>query len=484
MRVFFPLLFCVCAFLLAGCSTNPATGARQFTALMSPQEEIKVGAEEHRKIKQQFGFYDDEGVAAYVRAVGARVVEDTERPDVTYKFFVLDSPIVNAFALPGGYIYVSRGLLALANSEAELAAVLAHEAGHITARHSAERYSHSVLTSLGTTVLSTVIGGGAGVGQALGLGSDLYLSSYSRGQESEADRLGVRYLVRGGYDPQAMQRFLESLQASSDLQAKIDGKSSKGFSYFSTHPATQDRVIAAGVEAEYYAATGDVKRDQYLEAMDGLTFGDSAAQGFVKDGRFVHPKIGFMFDVPDGFRVINQPSQVIVAAKDKSGALMVFDMISGADIDDPEVFLKESWLKGKDYKNMRRTQINGMQSVMADIEGQVDNKAMKITLVAVRWNDDVYARFQIALPVDHKGDEALDALSAASKSLSHLSDDDKERLKPQHVRLVTARAGDTVYSLARRQVFETLQDDHFRVLNGLKEDDPLVAGRTYKLIVQ
>ena len=202
---------------LNACSTNPATGRTQFAALMSPQQENQVGAEEHPNIIAEFGEYDNARVQTYVRQVGARVTRNTERPDVDYKFYVVDSPIVNAFALPGGYIYISRGLLAVADSEAELAAVLGHEAGHITGRHSAERYSRGVVTQLGAGILAAAVDS-AGVSQALGLGSDLYLKSYSRSQENEADTLGIRYLAQNGYDPSAMTSFLENLQNASALR--------------------------------------------------------------------------------------------------------------------------------------------------------------------------------------------------------------------------------------------------------------------------
>ena len=161
---------------LCACSTNPATGKQQFAALMSPQQEVQASQDEHNKIVQQFGLYDNASVQSYVSEIGRKVSSDTERPDIQYKFFVIDDSMVNAFALPGGYIYMSRGLLALANSEAEVAAVLAHETGHVTARHSAERYSRGVVTSLGANVIGAALGSSA-ASQAIGLGSNLYLSS-------------------------------------------------------------------------------------------------------------------------------------------------------------------------------------------------------------------------------------------------------------------------------------------------------------------
>ena len=236
-----PLLMCSAIALLAGCSTNAATGRTQFAGLMSPQQETQVGASEHEKIVKQFGLYKNSKLQSYVTEIGKRVSVNTERADVQYKFFVLDSPIVNAFALPGGYVYISRGLMALSNSEAELAGVLAHEIGHVTARHSAERYSHGVVTSLGAAVIAAAVDS-TGVSQALGLGSNLYMSSYSRSQENEADSLGIRYLSKGGYEPKAMSSFLNAMQNQSAVDSKAKGEKSGGANYFSTHPATADRV--------------------------------------------------------------------------------------------------------------------------------------------------------------------------------------------------------------------------------------------------
>jgi predicted Zn-dependent protease len=237
---------------------------------MSPGQESSVGASEHQKVEQQFGFYNDPKLTAYVNEVGNKVTKDTERADVQYKFYVIDSPIVNAFALPGGYIYVSRGLLALANSEAELAAVLSHETGHITARHSAERYSHGVVTSLGAAVLGAAVGSD-GVSQALGVGSNLYLSSYSRGQENEADMLGLRYMTRGGYEPSAMSSFLKSLQNDTSLESRMQGgDGGDSTSYFSTHPATAERVSSTLSQAANYPKGGAVNHDRHLQMIENM----------------------------------------------------------------------------------------------------------------------------------------------------------------------------------------------------------------------
>ena len=461
------------AFLTA-CSTNPATGEQQFTALMSPQQETKVGASEHQKIIEQYGLYNNAQVNSYVSEVGRKVTQDTERPDVAYKFFVLDSPIVNAFALPGGYIYISRGLLALANNEAELAAVLAHETGHITGRHSAERYSRGVVTSLGAGILSAVLDS-QGASQALGVGANLYLSSYSRGQENEADSLGLRYMTRGGYDPAAMSSFLNSLKSQSDLDAQLAGRSGTGHNYFSTHPATGDRVNDTRAQATQFPSTNVFKRDEYLRTIDGLVYGDSADQGFVRGTKFYHPKIGFMFEMPDGFAVTNQPTQVVGTSQ--SGSAVIFDMASGSG--DPAAYIQK-WVQGKGLEGLERITVNGRQAATASFAGQVNGQPMTVRLVAIEYGNR-FARFQIAIPSNANA-ALLDGLKKTTYSFRTMTDREKQTIKPYKLDVFTAKSGDTVENIASKQPFERANVERFRVLNGLNASDRLVAGRMYKRV--
>ena len=464
------------AMMLAACSTNPATGEQQFTALMSPEQEVTVGASEHEKIVKQFGLYKNASMQTYVDEVGQRVVKDTERPDVKYKFYVLDSPIVNAFALPGGYIYLSRGLIALANSEAEMAAVLAHEAGHITGRHSAERYSRGVVTTLGAGVLSAVLGS-QGASQALGVGANLYLSSYSRGQETEADNLGLRYMTRGGYDADAMADFLYSLQRQSDVDARLAGRKGAGFNYFSTHPATGDRVANTRARAQSYQGKGVVNRDRHLKMIDGMIYGDSAAQGFARENTFYHPQIGFAFNVPDGFNINNQPTQV--TATSQSGAVMIFDMAGNKQGISPANYIR-AWVKDKELRGLETTRVNGMPAATAYFAGTVNGRATTIRLMAIKFGDR-FARFQIAIPKNASGNLEA-ALKKSAFSFRNMSASEKKNIRPYTLDTFTAKSGDTVASIARRQPFTKLQEERFRVLNGLAPNENLKAGRIYKRV--
>ena len=269
--------------LLGGCSTNPATGRSQFDAFMPASSEAAIGAEQHDRIIAQYGgTYNDPQLQAYVDRIGQSIARNTERSDVRYHFTLLDSPVVNAFALPGGYVYVTRGILAVANDEAELAGVLGHEIGHITARHQASRYSQGVLTTLGATLIGAAVGD-PNITRALGVGSNLYMSSYSRDQETEADLLGIRYLNRGGYDTMAVAGFPPCdgpvhLAPRTASLAKMPHKQA-------TSPATPKPGAAWPVQGRKPLAMKPrpiAGLAPYLAAIKGMTYGDSAEQGFVR----------------------------------------------------------------------------------------------------------------------------------------------------------------------------------------------------------
>jgi len=471
------------AALTAACSVNPATGRSSFTGFMSEGDELQVGRENHPKILEEFGGTSGgPELAAYVQDLGNRLAAKSERPDLKFTFTVLNSPIVNAFAVPGGYIYVTRGLLALANDEAELGGVIAHEIGHITARHSAERYSSSILTQIGLIGLGVATGSGDLVNLA-GTGAQVYLQSYSRDQEFEADMLGVRYLGRSAYDTRAMSEFLASMQADARLDATIAGNPNAAdqFNIMQTHPRTADRVARAVQEAGQPPADAIVNRDVYLQHIDGLLYGDDPSQGFIKGRRFAHPKMKIEFTVPQGF-VLNNSADAVVAIGPQ-GSQIVFDGGGQGYGGDMANYISGVWAKNIELRSLERTQINGMEAATGTALVNTRQGAAFARLVAIRANSGVIYRFLGIAP--RNGAQSLDsAFMSTASSFRRLSDAEAAALKPMRIRIVTVQPGDSVASLAGRMPFEDYREQRFRVLNGLESGEALTAGQRVKLIVE
>ncbi len=472
----FIVITSIAAMSLSACTTNPATGQSQFTALLPASSEAKVGADEHAKVEAQFGKFMTGPIADYVNSVGQRVAKNTERKDVQYRFYVLDTPMVNAFALPGGYTYFSRGLLTLANSEAELAAVIGHEIGHITARHAASRMSQGMVAGLGAAVIGAAVGGAAG--QVASLGSNLYISSYSRGQEHQSDELGVRYLHRAGYDPMAMAQFLYSLDRQSKLEAKENGKGT-GFNYFSTHPLTAERVQKARQEAAKFAANNTENRKTYLNKINGLIYGDSPDQGFAKGNRFYHPALDFTFTVPKGSKITNATSQVI--SQHPNGTTVVFDFAKSKTTN-PSTFVTQDWLKGKNAAPVEAISVNGQRGATTAFAGNVQGKNVTIRLTAIEKSPGQYYRFQMAIPRNVSG-AFTNELKETTYSLRKMTGREKASVQPKKIRVLVAPAGSTVASMANRMNVDGNKTERFLVLNGLQANQPIIAGQPYKIVM-
>ena len=285
-------------------------------------------------------------------------------------------------------------------------------------------------------------------------------------------------MTRGGYDPAAMASFLTSLQDQTVIESRAEGREAVQASYFSTHPATVERVNKTKSEAASYGQGGVVGHDSYLMAIDGMIYGDSPAQGFVRGRSFLHPSIGFGFDAPAGFRLVNQPAQVI--ATSDNGSVIVFDMAPGGDSPDAFTYLTQGWMKGA-AKDAERISVNGMNAATASFPGSVNGQPVTIRLLAIQWSPKQFARFQIAIP-QNASSGLIESLKAASYSFRRLGEAEKQALKPYVLRVVTAQPGDTVATLSSSQPFDDLREERFRVLNALDSDDQLVPGQKYKVV--
>ncbi len=478
----------MCAISLGGCmQTNVATGRSSYTGGATPQDDIATGRAQHPQMLEAFGGeYEDRRLAAYVTRLGERIAGFTEFR-YPYRFTVLNSPIVNAFALPGGFVYVSRGLLAIASNEAELAGVIAHELGHVVARHSAEREGATQIATLGILL-------GALGAQALGLpGRDvaqlgqtvagLAISSYSREQESEADRLGVRYMSRAGYDPEGMVSFLATLREQSQLEALMAGKPADSIderNMTATHPRTIDRVRAAqAAAAEARPANAVIAREQFLAAIDGMLFGDDPRQGIVRNTHFVHPGLRFEFTAPDGFRLDNTPQRL--TASHPRGAGMIFDLApmqrAAAVVD----YVRNEWARGTRLRDLQAITVNGIEAGTGWTSVNGRNGPLDIRLVAFRRDASSVYRMMFVTPTALTRQFA-EAFRRTTWSFRYLGAEEAAAIKAMRLLVVETQPGDSVSTLARTLPFGRFNEPFFRMLNDLGPNDGLRAGQKIKVI--
>lgn len=467
---------------LAGCAENPATGHETLN-LLSPAEEQQIGREQHPQVVEAFGgAYQDSALQAYVEKVGRTLVAQSELAGQSFTFTVLDSDIVNAMALPGGYVYVTRGLLALANDEAELAGVMAHEIGHVTAQHTAQRVTQSTLANIGLTVLGAVVGN-PGLANAAGVGAQALLQKYSRDQEFEADTLGIRYMARAGYDPAASATFLDSLGRQAALEAQLAGRSADGaakFNMMATHPRTTERVQRATEAAAVMAGGhGRLDRDAYLRQVDGMLYGDDPAEGVVRGHTFLHPRMQFSFTVPDGFRLVNGRDKV--TAMHPRGATILFDggRYPGGDI----LAYLRTGARNLQLAETESLTIDGMPAATGATRVNTDQGVVDLRLVVIRFDERTAYRFMFLTPQDQTAGWG-DALRRVTYSFRRLPPDEAARVRPYRIDLIQVRPDDSIASLAAALPFDTLQEERFTTLNGLRPGEPLQPGQMLKTVVE
>ncbi len=472
------------AALAAGCSTNPATGQTNFTGLGSTSGEIQASRDEHQRILAAFGGESDNAaVRAYVNGVSQRVASKTERTDLPYKFTVLNSPIVNAFVTPGGYVYITRGLLALADNEAELAGVLGHELGHANALHYAQRATRQTLAQFGLVLVGAALGGGelAKGTQMAALG---YLQAYSRDQEYEADQLGVRYMSRAGYDPRAAGSFLMKLQAYTDLEAEIRGANPNDddLDYLATHPDTVDRFQKAYAAAETTTVENPVlNADDYLDAINGLLYGESIDEGIVRGRLFVHPILKIRFEVPPGFELFDTPERIY--AEGPGNSLIVLDGDAKPAAGPMNNYLVFTWAAEIKLLNVTSFKVNGLEGATGYTQMQTNRGPMDMRLVAIRVDATHIYRFRFLTPPS-KTASMTPAVSATVQSFRTISAAEAAAIKPLRVQVVTVKQGETSQVLARRMAVENLQLKCFMVLNGLDATKQPKPGQRVKIITQ
>ncbi|GAB4171353.1 MAG: M48 family metalloprotease [Thalassobaculales bacterium] len=473
------LIFCLSLLLAA------VPAAAQF---MTPENEAEIGRQEHPKILKEFGgAYPDPALGAYVAGIGLRLARASDRPDIAYTVTVLNAAMVNAFALPGGYVYVTRGLMALADTEAELAGVLAHEIGHVTARHSAARYNKGMLAQLGVGILGAL--GGGGLAQALGLGAQVYLQGFSREQEFEADQLGVRTLVRAAYRPEAMAGFLAKLGDQSRVDAQMAGRPPgevDRFDMMATHPRTPDRVgramqAAADLPRPDNASDG---REEYLRRIDGMIYGDDPKEGLVRGRAFVHPALRLRFEVPPGFRLVNGSDQV--AAYGPGGAAIRFTMARSRSAD-PAQHIAREWGANLPLGGVEALSVAGLPAAAARADVRLDSGPAVLRLVAIRgeWPQGGTAMYRFLFLSTPQAARELDRpFRDTVYSFRRLSAEEAAGIRPLRIRLHRVAPGDTPAALIARMPAGPFQAERFAALNGLPPGLIPPVGDLVKLVAE
>ena len=472
----------ILAATLSGCAKNPATGGTAFTGGLSQDQEIRMGRENHPKIIKEFGGeYGTADLKRYVDGIGQLLANTAERRDLKFTFTVLNSDIVNAFATPGGYVYITRGLMALADSEAQLAGVLAHEIGHITALHHARRHGQSLLANIGLAAVGIL--GGQSAAQLGQIGAVSLLQGFSRENEYEADELGVRYLSRAGFDPAAMAGFLSKLRADSRLSALRRGESPDAvdqFNYLATHPAPVARVQRATALARQKNVKNPMTaRDIYLSKLDGILYGSDPDEGFIRGRDFLHPNLRFAFQVPPGFSLFNSSRAVLAFGPDKSR--IIFDRAPKPADGSMEYYLGRIWGAKLRLQNLETIKVNGLDAATATAQVRTNEGNFDARLVAYRVDQQTIYRLMFLTPGNQTARLSTE-LRRTTYSFRRLSASEAAQLRPLVLKIVEVRSGDTVQSLAQRMPYADFKVERFEVLNGISRNDRLEPGMKLKIV--
>jgi predicted Zn-dependent protease len=468
-----------------GCATNPVTGKTDVVT-MTAEQEVAIGRELHPKTLQQFGRYDDEALQGYVNEIGQRIARVSHRPELQYTFTVLDTQDINAFALPGGYVYITRGIMAYLNSEAELVAVLGHEVGHVTARHAVRQQAGATATGVGATIVGILTGSGELASVANMAGTAL-VSGYGRDMELEADDIGAQYLDRLGYDPDAMidvVRLLKNQEMFEVQLARQEGREPRVYhGVFATHPDNDTRLKEV-VAAAHKVDTGESRpdgRQAYLDRINGLPFGPSRAQGVVRGSRFYHADMGFTVAFPTGWTIQNLPTKVVAFTPQKDAFLEVTVMPVPPNVD-PKEFIGRN-LAGTPLSDAGSLQVNGLPGYTAVARE-----------VPLPWGNRGPARYAVVyfnnLAYVFRGATRLNSALSASdplflssiKTFRRLKDNEFELAEPDRIRVIKVGPQTNIEGLAQKSPIRQYPAERLRLLNDLYPNREPVLGQLLKVV--
>ncbi|MCF2503829.1 M48 family metalloprotease [Dyadobacter sp. CY107] len=485
MKFQFHMLVCLLgAGFLSGCSKNPVTGKKEII-FMSKEKEIALGAESHPSIVATMGIYDDKNLNSFINEKGKAMAGVSHRPDLPYQFFIVDSPVVNAFAVPGGYVYFTRGIMAHFNNEAEFAGVLGHEIGHITARHSARQQTSQIFGQVGLMagmVLSETVRGMADqTQQALGL----LLLSYSRDHETESDKIGVEYSSKIGYDAHEMADFFGTLK-------KIGEKSGQAIPTFqSTHPDPGGRQSKVQkLATEYQKANPgkyNVNRDAYLRKIEGIIYGADPKQGFVENNTFYHPELKLQFPVPSGWQYENSPAQFQMGAKDGK-SMVIFTIAPGKTLEEAAQATVKNY--GLQVSENEKTTINGNPAIVmistqaaqtqSGQQAAATANSIQVATWLIQYGGNIYAIHGVAQAANFGA--SAGQFKSIAQGFKSVTDGSILNRQPDRIRIKTVQRDGSLKDALKDNNQQDKQMDELAIINGMSLSDKVTKGMLIKTL--
>jgi len=464
--------------ILSACATNPVTGSRNFA--LSEDWELKAGAQYHQQIMQEYSLYNDPELQAYVDEIGQKLAAKSHRPDLKFTFTLLDSPQVNAFALPGGYVYVTRGIMAYMTEESHLAGVIGHEIGHVTARHGAQRAAQQQLAGV-ATIGAAILTGSQEVMQLSQMLGGALMSGYGRNQELESDRLGAEYIAKNNYDVEDMIGvigILKDQELFAAERARAEGRTVQAYhGVYSTHPRNDQRlqeVVKAAKRFKNPPANSD-DGGRFLRLTDGMAYGDSEAQGITRGNKFYHKSLDLFIEFPVGWSVQNTPTMLNAIAPDRTQAIRIqMDNVG-------EQMNAAQYLNSK-FQNLQKTQyvdsaFGQAYTGVASVQDQRTGQQQQFLVSAVKRGGQAYV-------VAGLGQKVLpnSEFFEVAKNMRSLKSSEQNLAEGQSLKLITVQPGDTFSSLARKSDISEYPEETLRLVNGMYPDGELKAGQKLKLV--
>lgn len=468
------------------CALNPVTGKKQLM-LMSEAQEMALGKQSDPSIVAQFGMYQDEPLQSFLNQKGQEMARISHKPDMAFEFKLLDSPVVNAFALPGGYVYFTRGIMAHFNNEAQFAGVLGHEIGHVTARHSARQYSRTVLAQVGLIAGMIISPEFAQFGNEASQAMGLLLLKYGRDAESESDKLGVEYSSEIGYDAHQMAGFFATLDR---LTGGAEGRLP---TFMSTHPDPADRNVKVGQLADRWQRSNDggpyeVGRDSYLQLIDGLMYGEDPRQGFVESNNFYHPELKFQYPIPSGWRTVNSPQQVQMAPEDGK-AVMLLQLGQGNSLEAAAQAVAEKYNLRTTGSQRRTVNGNAALEVYADLvqegqdaNGQPAQQILKTLSYYIQYGELIYHFLGVSSEQDFASYRGR--MLTTMTGFNTLNDPDKLNRQAERIKIETLDQDMTVREAFARYRQPNDRHEELAILNGMELTTRLRRGTMIKTVIR